>query len=431
MVQKILFLLFVTVIGLPLTTTGQDRNVVWVHGFNGTSADWANFSNQFSSTRRINPNFTPVTYNSSNGLGTFRNGINSVNAGRLGTAPTQRSIIVGHSMGGAAARRLDFTTDVGGIVTVGAPLDGAGIATAVNNGAATAEIENGVNQVARGPISTLSLIVSVLGIRVTDVIEALIANGIIASNPLAFTPAAFGPASVNDLQLGGGGITTDMNNPPTARPKISVFGNLSSPVHWKMAADALRFSGQSILGQTNVDIPTAASNAEDIYYTFFVVHTGVAVAATVGGFFQPWLWWIAAIEYWKANEWHAGYDWLRDSERIWNVVIAANLPSVQSQCFSYTQFVCSYSNNANFTNPSCWQPVTRCVSTVLTGQSDGFIAAGSQAGFNSPSWAGAALVEAFDVSHFQELDVNNAEMQRRFAQIWNGDHGGYFLTLPR
>ena len=82
-------------------------------------------------------------------------------------------------------------------------------------------------------------------------------------------------------------------------------------------------------------------------------------------------------------------------------------------------------------NPNCWQPVTSCFSTVLTGQSDGFIAAGSQVGFNSPSWAGAARVEAFDVNHFQEFDTNSSKMQEVFGDIWNGINGGYFQTDHR
>ena len=429
MLHKIIFLLFAIVVGLPLTTVGQDRNVVWVHGLNGSSQDWTNFRNQFNGSHRIN-GFVPETYSSSNGIQSFANAISSSNFNRF--APTSRPIAIAHSMGGTAVRRLDFTTNLGGIITVGSPLDGAGIATAVNNGSATAEIQNGVNQVARGPLSEILLvnIVSALGISVTDVIQALINNGVIGSNPLAITPSAFGVGSVNDLQLGGG-ITGDMNQNPTTRPKISIYGNLSSPVHWKMASTALSASGTTILGQSNVDLAEAASEVEDIYYAAFVLHVGLGVIYSVGGFFQPWLWWLAAVQFWKAYEWKVGYDWLRDSERIWNVIIAANLPSFQSQCFSYTQFVCSYSNNANFMNPSCWQPVTYCFSTVLTGKSDGFIAAGSQAGFNSPSWAGAARVEAFDVNHFQEFDTNSSVMQGTFAAVFNGDYGGYFQTLPR
>ena len=39
--------------------------------------------------------------------------------------------------------------------------------------------------------------------------------------------------------------------------------------------------------------------------------------------------------------------------------------AAQSQCYTYTQFVCSYSNNANFTNPSCWQSVTSCFTSQI------------------------------------------------------------------
>ena len=219
-----------------------------------------------------------------------------------------------------------------------------------------------------------------------------------------------------------------MNHLPTARPKISIFGNLSSPVQWKMATAAVNFSDQAPAFLKGIDLSDAASRAEDIYNVVYIIHTVNAVSFTVGGFFNPWIWFAAAYEFWKANEWKAGRDWFRDSERIWNVIIGANLPAAQSQCFTYNGFVCSYSNNANFMNPSCWQSVTTCTSVVLTGQSDGFIPAGSQAGLNSPSWVGAVRIEAFDVSHFQEIDVSNAKMQALFAEVWNGNHGDYFQT---
>jgi pimeloyl-ACP methyl ester carboxylesterase len=205
MLQKIIFLLLAIVVGLPLTATGQDRNVVWVHGFNASSNDWLNFRNQFNGSHRIT-GFAPLNYSSRTGLQTFANEIGGRNSAAFVAA--SRPIIIGHSMGGAAARRLDFTQDVGGIITVGSPLDGAGVATAVNNGAGTAEITNGVNQVGRGPIATFSPLPAVLGLKASDIIEGFrvigsVVTGKSISDPLAFTADAYGQASVDDLQIGG------------------------------------------------------------------------------------------------------------------------------------------------------------------------------------------------------------------------------------
>ena len=435
MLQKIIFLLFAVVVGLPLNTTGQNRNIVWVHGLNTGLTDWQNFRNQFQGSHQFNSS-TTKSYTTDQGLATFAASIRSQAEGAFGSMSV-RPIAVGHSMGGAALRQLDFVNNanlnVGGIIAVGAPLDGAGVATAINSGAATAEIHNGVNQVGRGPLAEIMLVPSALGVRVTDIVDAWRAAAFVTTrrmrnDPFAFTPDTYGPASVNDLQINGG-ITTDMNHLPTARPKISIFGNLSSPVQWKMTTASVRFSDQVPQILKNIDFANAASIAEDIYNVAYIVHTGIAVTYVAGGgFLNPFAWVVAAYHFWKANEWQAGRDWFRDSERIWNVIIGANLPSVQTQCFSYNAFVCSYSNNANFTNPNCWQPVTTCIWTVLTGKSDGFIPAGSQAGFNSPSWDGAARVEAFDVSHFQEIDVTNGTMQTTLNNIFD-TQGTYFFTF--
>jgi hypothetical protein len=80
---------------------------------------------------------------------------------------------------------------------------------------------------------------------------------------------------------------------------------------------------------------------------------------------------------------------------------------------------------------SCWQTRTNCFTSQLTGKSDGFIAANSQTGFSSTSWAGVPQVEALGVNHFEEIDVNNAEMQRKFDAIFRGEKGSYFQTDKR
>ena len=105
--------------------------------------------------------------------------------------------------------------------------------------------------------------------------------------------------------------------------------------------------------------------------------------------------------------------------------------AAQSQCYTYTQFVCSYSNNANFTNPSCWQTVTSCFTSQINTPSDGFIPVASQKGEGSNSWAGVPTVEAVGVNHSEEHNVNNAKMQTTFDEIFAGTYGVYFKIEHR
>ena len=69
MLQKIIFLLFAVVVGLPLNTNGQ-RNIVWVHGLNTDADDWRDFRDQFQGSHQFNSSITRK-YTSDEGLVTF------------------------------------------------------------------------------------------------------------------------------------------------------------------------------------------------------------------------------------------------------------------------------------------------------------------------------------------------------------------------
>jgi hypothetical protein len=414
MLRKIFFLAFWVTLCLPSTTKGQDRNVIWLHGLNGQASDWAGFQNQFNGTFRMT-GFQPSAYTSSNGIQQYANGIVNVNSGRF----NNNLITIAHSMGGVAARRVDLNgqADLGGIITVGAPLSGAGIASSVNNGSATVAVEQGIEQASKGPIAALIPIPVLNNIIITEAIDKLRSSG-----TLNLGPNVFGQGAVTDLQLGGG-ITTDMNANPTNLPKVSIFGNEESPVHWNIATTTAKQAGIQIGGQ-DIDLAVAADIAEDVYYTFYVVDMVEGSLAVAFGFWNPWAWLFAAIKFWQADQWKQGYDWFVDSERIWNVLIGSNVAA--NQCFTYQAYICYYPSNSS----SCWQTRTSCNTSQLTGKSDGFIAANSQTGFGSTSWAGVPNVEALGVNHFEEIDANNAVMQTKFAQIFDSQ-GTYFFTNRR
>jgi hypothetical protein len=409
MLQKIFFWAFLLTLCLPLKINGQDRNVIWLHGLNGQATDLQNFRNQFNGTFRMN-GFQPSTYTSSAGIQQYANDIVNTNAGRF----NNNLITIAHSMGGVAARRADLSgsANLGGIITVGSPLDGAGIASSVNNNSATMAVEQGIENASKGPLAELIPIPFVNNIIATEVIDKLRSNGTLNLNA-----NTFGQTSVNDLQLGGG-ITGDMNANPTNLPKVSIFGNEESPVHWNIATTAANQAG------INIDMAVAADIAEDVYYTFFIVDIVEGSLAIAFGFWNPWAWLIAAIKFWQADQWKQGYDWFVDSERIWNVLIGSNV--VANQCITYQAYICYYPSNSS----SCWQTRTTCFLSQLTGQSDGFIAANSQTGFGSTSWAGVPNVEALGVNHLEEIDANNGVMKSKFEQIFDSP-GTYFFTNRR
>jgi hypothetical protein len=413
MLKKIFFWAFLVTLCLPLATNGQDRNVIWLHGLNTSGSDWQGFQNQFtgpSGTFQM-ASITPSTYASSAGIQQYVNGIVAVNAGNF----INRPITIAHSMGGVAARRVDLRglANLGGLITVGAPLDGAGIASSINVGLAQAAVEDGITQVGKGPVAHFIPIPLVNDMLITEAIDKL------RSGPLNLNANTFGQTAITDLQIGGG-VAIDMNANPTNLPKVSIFGNEESPVHWNLAtttADIRIFGHQ-------VDLAVTADFAEDVYYAMFIVDIVVGSTLIAVGFWNPFAWFAAAIAFWQADQWKQGYDWLCDSERIWNVLIGSSVAA--SQCITYQAYICYYPS----TSSSCWQTRTNCFTSQLNGKSDGFIAATSQTGFNSTSWVGVPQVEALGVNHFEEIDVNNGIMQSKFAQIFDTP-GTYFTTGRR
>lgn len=417
MLRKIIFLLLGLTLGLSLQTRAQDRNALWIHGYNGDESTWRDFSFKTSGLNAfisLPPGYTgyklssyrPWTYDTESGANSFISQIIDRNPGVF----QNNMITVAHSFGGVAARhmdRTDATHKLGGIITVGSPLNGAGIASSINSRAFTLFCEDAVLQLSRGLKSTLSIVGApyiVLGVGAAEIIADILA--IVKTSPTQ---------STQEMAIGSNFITDDINASPTSTPKVSIYGNEVSPVHWNF-----------LKSTTGINFPTIMTVWDDASLAAFVIYGTIGMIELFVNFLNP----SAYLNLWRSYEWLAGHFWIEDSERMWNVLIGSNIPA-PVQCNTYTGFVCSYSNNANFMNPSCWQTVTSCYGPQMLGKSDGFIPCSSQIGLGSNSWAGVPTIEAFNVNHSNEHDVNNAEMQSKFAAIFNGTYGDYFKTDPR
>ena len=392
---------------LPLSILAQpgitsDREVTFLHGLNGSAADWQPFSDFFSGqdNRRINP--TNFGYNSTGGFNSIATDI------RARSSFGANSIAICHSMGGVMARRLDKNnTAMGGIVTVGSPLDGAPIANAVADGRAADAANDGISTMVRGPLASLGFVTPLITFY-GNAIGATFLPLLIQSkvNPNRFG----GSATVNDIKVGGSGIGQDINASPTNTPKISIWGNENSPIHWQLMAS-----------QSGDDVPHIANNLSTIYEVAFFTHIGIAAYT----WWNPWGWWSAYAAY----EWYGGWQWIdNDSERIWNNLIGSDL--VATQCYQYPTIIYEYDENCvdvprlwrNCTRTAIPVTLTRCVQVHSNGISDAFIPATSQRGNGSNSWrVGGSLVidrEAFGVNHSEELDANNAVMRSIFNEIF-------------
>jgi pimeloyl-ACP methyl ester carboxylesterase len=381
---------------LPLSILAQpgitsDRDVVFIHGLNGNSNSWQPFTSFFSGVRRMSAD--RPSHNSSGGISGASSQISS---SKFGT----QSLTIGHSFGGVIARHLNNTGQqtIGGVITVGAPLDGAPVANALSNGTVENAIFNSASILARGPLATLGLISPILSNGL----------GVFGANFLSDKTSEFlnlnnfgGAATVNDLRVGGSGIEQDKNAAPTSTPKVSIWGNENSPTHWNILGTA---SGQNV-AQIADDLST-------VYEIAFYVHLGVGVA----NIWNPFGWYSL----WASYEWYGGWQWIdSDSERVWNNLIGSDM--VVQQCVDLTYTYCTFPDSRCAYTPQSWQYcMTRCTDYTNNvcfnvhnnGISDAFIPAVSQRGDGSRSWRFNGQI----VPERQALNINHLEEIRPFAE---------------
>jgi hypothetical protein len=407
---------------LPLSIFGQvgvtqDRRVTFLHGLGGVD-QWDPFVDFFENgpnSRRMD--IANNNYSSAGGFNTIAAGI----TGNFGAT----SVAICHSMGGAIARRLNRTgqREIGGIITVGSPMDGAPVANSVVNGDAGRAIGDAVYALGRGPLTLLGL--NSLSIQIKG---NLIGSGAL-SNVLSVIvgPSTFGndAATLEDLKVGGAGIEADKNADPTNTPKISIWGNEDSPTHWNIMQTqshlpTITFSGIPI----QLTVPELATGFSYAYLAASIVCATIAVI----NWYNPYGWYNAYAAY----QWWAGYDWIaNDSERIYNNLIGSDL--VVQQCYQYPTLIYTYPDECDDI-PSRWRNcrptvqtamATACVQVHNNGISDAFIPSVSQRGEGSRSWrtgSGQTIttIEAMHMNHFEELQPENQEMRDIFDRIFTG-----------
>ncbi len=384
----------------------QDRGAVWVHGFGSNSSEWTNWANTFTGQRQLGTQ--------SNGSFDSNNGVNNMAGevrGSYGFNSDPQRIYFGHSMGGVVGRAIDVnhTGEFGGIITAGTPFDGARIANTAFNGELLNCVSDGIWRVLRGPTAQIG--------PVTYFVSGVIVNSIPPIFQTVVNQRLGNNQTVNDLQENSGYINEIRNN-TTGTPKISIYGNENAPVSWRIATTATGTNWLSIV-----------NTAGDVYEAAMWVNIGLAAAT---GWFTFGI--SAAYYGWVAYEWSVGTNWWRyGSEGNWNYLIGASIPSSQTVCYQqinwdgFNQCMIDAGNSSAYT--SCQQQNTYDICYTyysgVNGQSDGFIKASSQSGYNS-GWANnSTRIEAQGVNHLEM--GTDAEMERIYNGIFDGQRNANFF----
>lgn len=400
----------------------QSRGAVWVHGLGSDANEWAQWANLFTAERQLNTQ-SRGSFTSDQGVNTMAGQVR----GSYGANP--QSIYFGHSLGGVVGRHIDATdgNTFGAIITAGSAHDGARIANAAGNGELVNAVADGVQAMAAGPASDPTLGLLTGGLFIVAGTAVSVAVNFLKQPAQVYLTNDFLNQSAMDLMEGSGYLSGGPRNTQTNTAKLLIYGNEESPVHWRIASEQV-YGDERMAGWANT--------AFDIYSAAMWTNYGFAAAAGILTFGLGAIPFVAI-----AIQWSRGMNWVRyDSERVWNYLIGAGIPSTFTVCQqninwgSFGQCMNAVGQGATYDDymrcqqqnsyESCY---TYYAST--NGQSDAFIKAPSQSGYNS-AWANNAIrVEAQGVNHLQMKKHPNMETIYRdaFANVY----GPAFATPRR
>lgn len=419
-IQKIALLITFTF--SMLNVTAQDRNVAWVHGLDGNASSWQHYNQIFDNERNLNSLRT--TYNTENGITNSANQvINSMNT-RYGNnangANNSQNLGIGHSMGGLMLRDADRITangtkKFGGYITVTSPNYGAPISNSLIDGSVENAAENACNKLADGPAAQLfSLPWGIVSNLATNVLcDKFIDNDLVQG--LQGTPV-----TNNDLRVGSQTINA-INDYETNLPRISIWAEENSPVHWRMISSMLHGNDTQFVNTVNT--------ARGVYNGFYVYNTSLAVVTGVFGFWNPFVWGATALYGYRATQWKKGRNWIDDSENIWSSLIKTTKLEPQTY-WSYEFIPCPYW--VPNPGPNCgyrgWKQRTRYVSVNYP--SDGLLPQYTQELQDIP------FGNRYKVEGANHIEVRNMttdgnvvdETYEEFIKIFNRIPGDFFRT---
>ena len=448
----IALLLFLAFRSLSQPPANEERNVFWLHGFQGDVTSWEIYEPIFTQERMMDG--LRIEYNSNTGVIDASDQVrNDVNNLPINESTEQWNIALGHSMGGVVSREFerqnyaDATT--GGIITVGAPNHGAFISNSFLDGQVDQFINNACEELTAGPLNNFPIIIHVLIQAVSDdqlcnllfdeVVEPELEN--------LNNQSAIDLANASDYFQN----TLDPHNPNV--PIVSVHGIERSPVHWRLASS---FETDAMDEEKYVEI---AKKMQRFYLVQEAKNAAKGTVSGIVGFLNPAAWLLAGKYAFNATQWHRGARWLNESEDHWHVLIGAH--RWDTETFQVEQMTASCEDQLNdlllkkwnegpgsginitdpsdimedirelLEDPNCYELVDATRDVFVKESSDGFIPTSSQI-FNGST----DEYEAEGVNHREELNTTaqqtlngNDEMEDTFNDIWNDI--GFFNTDPR
>lgn len=397
----ILMILWAALWLAPALSVAQQRRVDWIHGLGGDQGAWQNVNDTYVNQGRQIVQNSRWDYNTGVGIQNFANEITGRNLGGNNT------ISISHSMGGTAVRQVDLgnANYWAGNITAGSPLRGGQIAVSAQNGAVQQFINQGIDQLLRGPAAGTSVL-AILSPGIGFLIQAVGIFGSLYSNSIAGAivnaiTGTFGLTAQTAADLNpNGNYMQNIANQGSSSPKIQVWGNEDQPILWRVAGSYKSGSDQDGVNLMNTAAGLYRTAADFEYARRFIF---------------PLLW---GYYDWRGDQWRAGIHWLQNTaNQGWPAIIGAGF--VQQEW----AYVPVYPPDCDHDQCLQWVWVQYDVFTI--DQSDGVVPAFS-ARNDGGAWRGH-IVEAPGTNHKELLQFNN--VSPTFTGIFTGNTGGNNIFL--
>ena len=302
---------------LLLQNSMAQRNVIWVHGLYEDEHFWTHYNQIFDNELAEFTNSS--SYKGDFSTSSITNGAYDLmykmtNYYGYTNSNNYRNIGIGHSMGGLMIRETDRLRDgtskkFGGYITVCTPNYGAPIANTLLEINLDDLANDACNTLNAGPTSEFAPVD--FGIDLS--INHLCNYSIDLANINKYIPDS---TILENLKEGSSAINainnyTNNNNPNI--PRISIWANENSPVHWRLLSTTMYPNDPDSKLVNKVNIIRASYNAH------YLIHRSAAVfyITIFGTSFSI----LNPLAGYKAAQWKKGRDWIDNSENQWNGLI--------------------------------------------------------------------------------------------------------------
>jgi len=460
----------------------NDRNIIYLHGYQGNEVSWKLYSELFETTRTCIP-IVPEPYSTANGV---LQASETAYAHITASMPTsdmrnQRNIVFAHSMGGLIARQIEQNVSncetelqpFGGYIMAATPNKGTRITVALGNGEVSEFLHTTCLNISQPLLSLPSNLMATftpfttLNAEIIDALTGQAFDRVVCDFLIGWLDGSvksIGGKELGSSYLAGliegnlshfapvehhtGAYLQTLNTEWQKRPAVVFAGKETSPVHWRFLASGQNNPSKLPLHASPNDV---SGGREQLWEIMQQIEMGYDVAANIMEMYAYFNLFFnsesleAMVALQTAKEFEVAKDWIRDSETPWNVMIGASrteqvtakLPRLSgTTAFDFSrktmQDIQDYETTLLqlSTETTCWVEDNYTYTQYIHEASDGLVPV-SRTGLPDSS------VPVFEVegANHQELR-NHANATVQYAHVFDGDGSmagvmvNPFFTMP-